>query len=42
VTARVVEWKMFVALILWLNRAMTAVKKIPMMFPGCIHGKEKD
>jgi hypothetical protein len=32
---------MLVVLILMLNRANGSKPKIPMMFPGCIHGKEK-
>ena len=42
VTARVVECKMFVVLIVRLNGYDGSKPKIPMMFPGCIHGKEKD
>jgi hypothetical protein len=33
---------MFVALILWLNGYDGSKPKIPTVFPGCFHGKEKD
>ncbi len=41
-TARVVEWKMFVVLILTQPGYDGGKSKIPKMFPGCFHGKEKD